>query len=471
MGKERRRINEDFKMISVIKYEKSIVYMSLEVKILYIVTLSITITYLILKLKYLGYIFSFLNSPYLFYLISVFFIGPFAYGDKAWKALFLPGVGNYVIELNDMYAISLSGLLVMHLSMIYFEIVRKDYVTGLTFAKSITNRCSFKALDIQCKIMVLVMLFICLVYNNGSLPIFNKGRLFYLNQDFSYPYQVASILLSYSLLIYFFRVFYYKKSYITFLIIALLIFGTGTRGNLISKAIYPIFVFLLYYMEKNVVDRERAVTIKMFVCCIMLGLLTIWMQFFRSGVFDGNYLNEILYGNTFCDMRDGAFILRAFRKKFDGFLHGKTYFAALISFLPSKISKYKFEWGWGRFSAAKLIGWTEHLGFHAGNSTEAYFNFGWGGVVIFSILKGHIFASSEKIYRNEIFCKIRKKNKFDFQIIIILFAILAFGNLFDCTSVANAFWLLIAMILGNIVITALLKSKNNEKEMCFKQKI
>jgi len=243
------------------------------------------------------------------------------------------------------------------------------------------------------------------------------------------------------------------------IITCILLFATGTRGNLISKVIYPLLIFYIYYKRKYISGKEYISTLKIFGCCFILGIFTMWMHFFRSGTVDGKYLNEILYGNTFCDIRDGAFLLKAFREKIGKFLYGKTYLAGLISFLPSSISNYKFEWGWGRFSASKLIGWTNHLGFHAGNSTEAYFNFGWPGVVLFSIIKGYIFAYIEIIFKNEIFQKICMQHKFDYRMIIVLFGFLAFGGLFDCTSSANTFWLLSVLILSNILINFLIKRK------------
>lgn len=153
----------------------------------------------------------------------------------------------------------------------------------------------------------------------------------------------------------------------------------------------------------------------------------------------------------------------------DSYLGGKTYIAACLSFLPSSISKYKFTWGWGRFSSMQLIGWNNHTGFHAGKSTEAFFNFGWIGVILTSVIKAYFFSMTEKIFRAEIFDRIVNNQKFDYLIVILLFLVMNFSNLFNITSDANVFFLLIAFIIVNVIFTSMLRKweKIKEKQRSF----
>ncbi|WCT14917.1 hypothetical protein [Mucilaginibacter jinjuensis] len=101
----------------------------------------------------------------------------------------------------------------------------------------------------------------------------------------------------------------------------------------------------------------------------------------------GGPLTEILYGNTFSDLRDFAWCLSAWN---GDYYYGKTYLSAFMSFVPSTLSPFRTEYGIGRITA-KLGGFNpkEHPGLRPGMFGESYLNLGLFGVILVGILLGY----------------------------------------------------------------------------------
>jgi oligosaccharide repeat unit polymerase len=95
---------------------------------------------------------------------------------------------------------------------------------------------------------------------------------------------------------------------------------------------------------------------------------------------------NIFYGNNFSDLRDFAWVLSSW----DGtWFYGKTYLAALSSFIPRTLSDFREEWSIGVITA-KLAGFTpqEHAGLRPGTFGESYLNFGMIGVFVIASVNG-----------------------------------------------------------------------------------
>jgi oligosaccharide repeat unit polymerase len=95
---------------------------------------------------------------------------------------------------------------------------------------------------------------------------------------------------------------------------------------------------------------------------------------------------NIFYGNNFSDLRDFAWVLSSW----DGtWFYGKTYLAALTSFIPRALSDFREEWAIGVVTA-KLAGFTpqEHAGLRPGTFGESYLNFGLIGVFVIASING-----------------------------------------------------------------------------------
>jgi hypothetical protein len=95
---------------------------------------------------------------------------------------------------------------------------------------------------------------------------------------------------------------------------------------------------------------------------------------------------EFVYGNTFSDLRDFAWVLSSWNHKP---FYGKTYASAFISFIPTTYSSFRTKWGIGRVTA-KLGGFVPkfHPGLRPGAFGEPYLNFGIPGVILMGILLG-----------------------------------------------------------------------------------
>ena len=87
---------------------------------------------------------------------------------------------------------------------------------------------------------------------------------------------------------------------------------------------------------------------------LILFSITVLLSLLRSTAVSDSYnvnqdpvlmfLGEVLYGNTFSDLRDFAWVLTGFN---DSFLYGKTYLSALLGFIPSSLFEYRVIYGIG----------------------------------------------------------------------------------------------------------------------------
>lgn len=121
------------------------------------------------------------------------------------------------------------------------------------------------------------------------------------------------------------------------------------------------------------------------------------LLFYLSNVRDGQYSLGLFfaglgfmafYGNTFCDMRDFAWIY----SNWDHHLWmGKTYLAGLAMFVPRSASAFREKWVLGVATNTTVGIDTElHPGLKPGLFGESYFNFGWVGSIAFGIIFGMI---------------------------------------------------------------------------------
>lgn len=94
----------------------------------------------------------------------------------------------------------------------------------------------------------------------------------------------------------------------------------------------------------------------------------------------------LLYGNNFSDLRDFAFVYSAWDHRFWA---GRTYLAALTSFVPRVASQFRDTWGLGVVTVT-TVGFDPqvHPGLRPGSFGEGYFNFGLFGVVAVGIVIG-----------------------------------------------------------------------------------
>jgi hypothetical protein len=97
---------------------------------------------------------------------------------------------------------------------------------------------------------------------------------------------------------------------------------------------------------------------------------------------------KLFYGNNFSDLRDFAWVY----SYWDGdYFWGKTELAGMLAFVPSVLSSFRREWGWGEVSV-RLTGLNveTHPGLRPGVFGELYFNFGVPGVIFGGLVFGYL---------------------------------------------------------------------------------
>lgn len=174
-----------------------------------------------------------------------------------------------------------------------------------------------------------------------------------------------------------------RWSYFTLLVIMSVFLGTR------MATLEPLLLLFFFYCIKN----NAKINLKRIVIVATLFIYsTILLLNFRSNEvkrqYSNNEINAILYGNTFSDTRDLAYLIANWDKEF---LWGKTYTAGLISFIPRQFSEHREKWALGIFTA-RITNYDSKTfpGFRPGFFGEAYFNFGFAGVILLGTITGYL---------------------------------------------------------------------------------
>ena len=428
------------------------------VKIEYILCWIMFMIYLYIKYKRRRYIFSIFNINTLIIPLVVTFllIGPFQYSDEAWYALGISDSFWFIEFLDKAYIINMSGFIVFLCCNLLFEF------------KSVNNKFEFNIIKISnsisssvilvLDILIILLWYILVISKSGTLPIFGD-RLFATKSGVQTIYNILNTLISMFGIYYFIKFIQNNKKIYFFLgiINIITLFFTANRGPVIFMAL-TVVIFYLYYK----IDDLKKVNIIIIISMIILLFIGIGMEFIRKGIENINLietLDSILYGNTFSDLRDGAFILYGYDAKYDDFLYGKTYIADILSFLPKSKIEFRQIWSYGLFTTTTLFGWTNHYGLRGGLFLEAYFNFGYIGVFISAIVLSYITSNLEIwMYSGVIKKSIKRDLSFEF---IITDFIKNFSLAIMITSGISKRYPEIIIIICLILISApIIKNKN-----------
>jgi oligosaccharide repeat unit polymerase len=181
-----------------------------------------------------------------------------------------------------------------------------------------------------------------------------------------------------------------KKERILFSCTILLTIGLvffGSRSNILFIYINVLLCYLIQLRTKISLFR----LISMISVIIVGGL---YLGSVRAGQYSlGDFFEllgaALLYGNTFSDLRDFAWVDALWDHNL---WIGKTYLAALTAFVPRFVSEFRDHWGTGAATAITLgLDPHVHPGVRPGAFGESYFNFGLPGVVIVGLAMGVIF--------------------------------------------------------------------------------
>lgn len=180
-----------------------------------------------------------------------------------------------------------------------------------------------------------------------------------------------------------------KKEKILFSCTILLTIGLlffGARSNVLAIFINVLLCYLVQLRTKISLFRLGGM-----IAVIILGGL--YLGSVRAGQYSLSNFFElvgaaILYGNTFSDLRDFAWVYALWDHKF---WVGKTYLAALTAFVPRFASTFRDTWGLGVATATTLgLDPQVHPGVRPGLFGEGFFNFGLIGVVSVGFILGVI---------------------------------------------------------------------------------
>ena len=158
----------------------------------------------------------------------------------------------------------------------------------------------------------------------------------------------------------------------------------GQRTNI-------LFIFLnvgLCYLVKlkNRVSIFRVVFISVTAVTLLFYLSSLRDGQYSLGLFFAGLGFMALYGNTFCDMRDFAWIY----SNWDHHLWlGRTYLAGVAMFVPRSASGFREKWVLGVATNSTVgIDNDLHPGLKPGLFGESFFNFGWAGSIAVGIIFG-----------------------------------------------------------------------------------
>jgi oligosaccharide repeat unit polymerase len=160
----------------------------------------------------------------------------------------------------------------------------------------------------------------------------------------------------------------------------------GARGNLVAIYINVLLCYLI--LLRNKISLFRIVALMTLVVTFVFYLGNVRAGDFSVGGFVASFMTLLFYGNTFSDLRDFAWVYSAWDHVAWG---GKTYLAAIMSFVPRFASQFRDTWAMGA-ATASTVGFDPqvHPGLRPGIFGESYFNFGLIGVIAVGISVGVI---------------------------------------------------------------------------------
>lgn len=430
------------------------------VGVLYFIVWILLIVYFVIKYKKRNYIFSIFNIGTIGTGIvgSYLLMGPFQYNNKAWFALGISQSYGFIDYLNKNFTINLIGCIVFFIALIIFEfadfIPRKENKIIDIISNSVSS-----APILIINIMILIAWYSMIFLTIKSLPIFSN-RVFASEYGLQTVYNILNILLG-TMALYYLSKYILKKHKLYGILSTLnlmTLFFTGNRGPFIFLSLNMLILYL--YMKTY---NPRKITKKIIFIIGVVLIIGISMDFIRKGESDvniSNMIENIAYGNTFSDIRDGAFILYGFENNYDKPLYGKNYIADILSFMPKSKFEYRQIWSYGVFTTKTLFGWENHYGLRGGYFLEPYINFGYLGVIVFAIIFAYILSFLESQFY---FYIVKNKNNSNLSLKLIILDIInaIASGIMISSGIANTYPQLIILICIIICSVPIVKNKIN----------
>jgi oligosaccharide repeat unit polymerase len=181
-----------------------------------------------------------------------------------------------------------------------------------------------------------------------------------------------------------------RKERILLICTLLLTFGLiffGARSSLLAIFINVLLCYLVKLRAKVSLFRFMGMISVLIVFALYLGNVRAGQ--YSLSEFFGVLGALLLYGDTFSDLRDFAWVYARWDHVFWA---GKTYLAAVLAFVPRVASQFRDTWGLG-VATATTVGFDPqvHPGLRPGIFGEGFFNFGWIGVILVGLMLGLVF--------------------------------------------------------------------------------
>lgn len=425
---------------------------------LYALSLIAFAFYLYKKYKTNGYILSICNAYIFQYALILFVVTPMAFTPKAWIKL----LGNAAYARAPLFypyllkSIELNcfGFFIFIIALSVFEFLKKKHgdlykkiERTVRFTPKILLDTEFLLAMI---IWVLYSLFVIGGFNLfGASGNSESGLIYYINQ-------ATQVIITMMTLFYGISYINRKHNLFFFVLGIIACVLMGKRATLIMDILWGIVVYALY----RKVSVSKKVFRKAVKYAVLLVIVALTIGEVRSSSTDFTIVENLIYGNTFCDIRDGGMILYGFKNNaYEEWALGRTYLSALLSFIPSSLSALRLKWDWGRYSTTTLLGWKNHPGLRGGWAMEGYLNFGVLGIVLAQIISAKIYADMEKYFYMEMFEK--EKRKISEKAVLTLYIYITLARRATCSAGFFAVYVLVLLGAINRLIGRILEDKRS----------
>jgi hypothetical protein len=367
----------------------------------YIIDCFLLISYVIHKYQTRRYIFSLFNLGLFTYSFILLVAGWTAFNDSAWSAFGSGTINGMHDYIWNCFAINLVSYFFFLLTLRHFEFKPSSKARMLELAQRASNNLNSFIVDALFIAVYLTFVSLCLIYNKGTFPLFNGGRNFFYMTSISPLYLATTGCINLAITYYGIRVIQAKRGFRIRMVLAIAFsLMTGTRAGVLSACV----ILAIYWMYLHINPKKWGkIFFRSIIVIAIAAVGALFLAQARTAQFETFSIDkaaqEVFNGNTFSDVRDGAYVLYGFDRNWNNeLLFGKTYAAAIISFIPSSQSEFRQMYSIGRFTTLTLFGYTNHFGLRGGQAMEAYLNFGWIAVIIVGIAQGAFLAVLERTF-------------------------------------------------------------------------
>lgn len=182
--------------------------------------------------------------------------------------------------------------------------------------------------------------------------------------------------------------FFQRKDFflmVVLLSVVFLAFFTGSRGTIFFTLFGGVIIYLIALKTRLNFKYLSLAILLSFLVMSFMGSLRSSREYENTNEF---FLFALLFGNNFSDLRDFAWILTYWDNTY---LLGKTYLAALISFIPSSISEFRQSYSFAAYTN-NFLGFDSrlHPGLRPVIFGESFLNFGVIGIAFIGFIGGYI---------------------------------------------------------------------------------